>query len=95
MNVLDCPMGPNDASAFTVGDYLRALLTSLWDEEESFSGKRPFGNSGWKNDVYAALVKADLVRGDLDDDGDLNWADEPAADELVHAAIQTMGGASR
>jgi hypothetical protein len=30
---------------------------TLWDEEDSFSGKRPFGNSGWKWDVYTAFLE--------------------------------------
>ena len=32
----------------TVKDYLKTLLHTLWDEEDGFSGKRPFGNSGWQ-----------------------------------------------
>jgi hypothetical protein len=31
----------------TIRDYLRILLETLWEEGEGFSGKRPFGNSGW------------------------------------------------
>ena len=62
MNVLDVPMGENDAEAATVRDYLKDLLSTLWREEEGFSGKRPFGNSGWKYELYAALTAAGLIR---------------------------------
>lgn len=59
--VLDLPMQPNDADAATVRDYLKTLLAKLWEEEESFSGKRPLGNSGWQYDLYKPLVQAGLV----------------------------------
>lgn len=92
-HILDTPMGENDAHAPTVRRYLRALLVKLWDEEESFSGKRPFGNSGWKGDLYAALVKAGHVKGTLDADGDVTSLEEDQrdlADRLVFHAILWM-----
>jgi hypothetical protein len=49
--ILALPMGPNDADAENVREYLKALLTELWREGESFSGKRPFGNSGWEREL--------------------------------------------
>ncbi len=49
--VLDLPLPDNDSGARTVRAYLRALLTELWREEGNFSGKAPFGNSGWQYDV--------------------------------------------
>lgn len=39
--ILALPMDGNDADAKTVGGYLVALLQTLWNEEEGFSGKRP------------------------------------------------------
>lgn len=59
--ILNCPMGPNDAGADTVKDYLKALLGSLWDEGEGFSGKRPFGNSGWEYELIEALQEQGLA----------------------------------
>lgn len=50
INILDILMGENDAGALTVRDYLKALLRRLWLEQEGFSGKRPFGNSGWEDE---------------------------------------------
>ena len=87
MNVLDIPMGPNDANAATIRDYLKKLLFVLWCEGEGFSGKRPFGNSGWEYEVYSALVAAKAVKGSLDDYGDLEEVDTKAADKLVMEAI--------
>lgn len=77
----------------TVREYLTALLTELWQEEESFSGKRPFGNSGWQYEIYTPLVKAGMVPGEIED-GDLIKADTGAADKLVLAMIDYMGGQS-
>jgi hypothetical protein len=47
----------DDNEAFdTVRDYLKGLLQNLWIEGEGFSGKRPFGNSGWEYDLYQPLI---------------------------------------
>jgi hypothetical protein len=59
--VLSLPMEDNDAGAATVKEYLVELLAHLWDEGEGFSGKRPFGNSGWEYDLYEALGNAGLI----------------------------------
>lgn len=49
----------------TVKDYLKELLHTLWSEEASFSGKRPFGNSCWQFDVIRALVTAGYIGGEI------------------------------
>jgi hypothetical protein len=54
-NTLDLKLPENDAGADTVRDYLKALLLKLWEEEEGFSGKRPFGNSGWKHELIGPV----------------------------------------
>ncbi len=48
----DCDAG----SQITVRDYFMALLLGVWEEEEGFNGKRPFGNSGWQHEVINALA---------------------------------------
>ena len=45
----------------TCREYLCALLKTLWREGEGFSGKRPFGNSGWDYDLIDALVSGGCV----------------------------------
>ncbi len=55
-----------DNGPVTLREYFHALLSTLWHEEEGFSGKRPFGNSGWQGDVYRPLAKAGYVTGDED-----------------------------
>lgn len=56
--ILAIKMGPNDAEASTVKEYLVKLLEVLWEEGGGFSGKRPFGNSGWEYELYSALENA-------------------------------------
>lgn len=80
-DVLAVPMQDNDAGADTVRDYLLALLRQLWTEEEWFSGKRPFGNSGWQDEVYNALAVAGLIEPE----------DYSAGDRLVMSAIDALG----
>lgn len=85
--VLATPMQRNDADAATIGDYLRALLADVWKYDEGFNGKRPFGNSGWKGEIYAALVAAQIVPGTIDADGYLDECDDDRADEVIARAI--------
>lgn len=71
----------------TVRDYLHALLETLWDEEEGFSGKRPFGNSGWKYEIYSPLVAGGFISGSLDEDGNATDVDDEHAGEYVRKLI--------
>lgn len=87
--ILDIKMSDNDADAKTVRDYLKALLSAIWEEGESFSGKRPFGNSGWEYDLYRPLVEAGAVKGKIVD-GELADVDERAADQAVFDAIDAL-----
>jgi len=90
--VLDTPMIPNEADAATIRDYLIALLAKLWRDHAYFTGKRPFGTSGWECDLYAALIKAGHIEGSFDEDGYLDTSDDQAGDRLITAAIQALGG---
>jgi hypothetical protein len=90
MNILNLKMAPNDANAKTIREYLRSLLSTLWVEDEGFSGKRPFGNSGWKYEVYEAMVKAGAVSGRIDGEGYLEHVDREAADQMILDAITKL-----
>lgn len=87
--VLAAKMRPNDANAATVKDYLKTLLTEMWVQEEGFSGKRPFGNSGWQWELYITLVQAGFVSGEISDE-ELIQFDEKAADDAILAAIKAL-----
>lgn len=93
--VLALPMRqPNDANAATVRDYLVELLIQLWHSEQAFSGKRPFGNSGWQYDLYLPLIVAGFVPGVLDEDGYIDHVDDRRADAVIASAIRSLGGKS-
>lgn len=88
--ILDLPMGTNDAKAKTIREYLKAILRTLLEEEESFSGKRPFGNSGWQYDLYAPLIKAGAVKGSLDENGYIAECDDKQAERIILSAIEAL-----
>ena len=91
LQVLEVVMGdPNDAKASTVGEYLTALLSTLWTRGENFSGKRPFGNSSWPYEVYSALGRAGYVDATFDEDGLVEEVDSVTADRLILEAIDFM-----
>ncbi len=84
----------NDAQAARVGEYLGLLLSTLWLQGEGFSGKRPFGNSGWEYDVYVALAQAGIIDGLIvDEDGYVASFDRDSqlrTDELILQTIKYM-----
>lgn len=55
-NPLALPIEQDDVdNCPTLGAYLAELLMALLDEQEDFSAKRPFGNSGWEDAIDDAL----------------------------------------
>jgi hypothetical protein len=90
--VLALAMEPNDSGAETIGGYLIALLHELWRDREDFSGKRPFGNSGWPGELERTLIRAGLVSGTLDEWGGIDDVDSKAAFALIDAAIEALAG---
>ena len=88
--VLNLPLADNDADAATVREYLIELLAKVWGEGECFNGKRPFGNSGWDEDLLRPLVANGLVAGRLDAGGYVVDVDRYAAYRLITAAIREL-----
>jgi hypothetical protein len=75
----------------TIREYLQHLLLALWRDKEGFSGKRPFGNSGWDCDLYAALVIAGVVKGKIDHEyNELADVDDEQADRVIARLIRHM-----
>ena len=94
--LLTIPMDENDVGAISIGDFLGELLLTLWNEKEGFSGKRPFGNSAWDYDVYAALIKHGAIPGTLDEDGYVEEIDDiDKADEMICGAIKSAFSMAR
>jgi len=91
-DVLDIQMCPdtNDAGASSIRGYLKALLERLLIKGNEFSGKRPFGNSGWEYDLYAPMVATGFVTGKLDGNGDVEDVDEAFALKLLLGAVRSL-----
>jgi len=88
--VLETPVGPNDAGAGTVREYLVALAEAVWDQGEGFSGKRPWGNSGWEHDLYHALGARGHIRYEQDEHGYCESVDREAGHRLIRQALEAM-----
>lgn len=82
-------------STMTLREYLQALLQTLWNEGEGFSGKRPFGNSGWEYTVYAFLVKSGAVSGHIDEDGHVDGQDNDECNVLMPGLIAAAFGLTK
>lgn len=87
LSALEVRFDSDAGDGLTVRDYLRTLLETLWREGEGFSGKRPFGNSGWEYDLYAPLIKGGFLAGKLDEDGYVEDFDRTEAEAYVFALI--------
>ena len=90
--ILDLEMDPtrNDAGAESVREYFKILLTTLFEEGEGFSGKRPFGNSGWEYELYEPIIKGGALEGKFDSDGCVEEVDDAAAYALIYKAIDAL-----
>lgn len=80
--ILMLPMESNDADAKTLGEFIMLLGAELFEDQEDFSGKRPFGNSGWILDAYTPLIVAGIIDGQLDQYGYLEKVDSDAGDKI-------------
>jgi hypothetical protein len=78
--VLDIRFESSDFNAeVTIREYLKKMLGTLIIEQEGFSGKRPFGNSGWMYDIGEGLAAANAIGGGND------WKMSDVEDILTHA----------
>lgn len=80
-----------DLQECTIREYLTELLLTCWQEGEGFSGKRPFGNSGWQSDVHMALCEGGFIECEFDEDNQPEEWDGDFADQVITAAIKHMG----
>lgn len=87
LTALDLRFSSDAGDDLTVRDYLRTLLQTLWEEKDSFSGKRPLGNSNWEYELYALLIKAGFISGALDEDGYVDTINQTEANRYVAKMI--------
>ncbi|WP_157266520.1 hypothetical protein [Azohydromonas aeria] len=80
---LDVRFDSDAGEGITVRDYLRRLLETLWDEGECFSGKRPFGNSGWEWDLFHPLAVAGFIPGTVQDGAIIDLDDKQRREAIA------------
>lgn len=86
--ILELPVRRHDLGAsLSMRQYFERLFTKLWDDPNHFNGKRPYGNSGWKWDVYVTLIKHGVIDGNLDEDDCVAEIDEKKASEFISEEI--------
>lgn len=83
--IFDCDLGE-----VTIREYLVELSRQVWIHDEGFSGKRPFGNSEWKGDVYTALAIGGFIDGEQDEDGYWFDTDDAEGDRIIEACFNRL-----
>lgn len=80
-NLLAHSFTPHDiGDEMTVRQYLAKLLLAVLEEGECFSGKRPFGNSGWEENLVIPAIECGALRGEIDL-SDPGWPEATGWDE--------------
>lgn len=88
---LECRFDSDVGDNITIRDYLYAQLLTLWKEGESFSGKRPFGNSGWQHDLYYPLVRDGFIAGTVNEEYvDYQITDKVEARQYINSLIKAI-----
>lgn len=88
--LLDTEFEWDDAGGTTtLRKSFQLLLKTLFEEGESFSGKRPLGDSSWEWSLGIGLVDAGLLEGDTDDP-DENYFDYSEFLQLIFNAIDEL-----
>ena len=59
---------PFEDKKITLREYCGLMLKQLWQEGDCFSGKYPFGDSGWDHQIYYALIHQGFIEGTIDGD---------------------------
>lgn len=82
--ILELPVMRWDlGDTLSMKQYFERLFIKLWEEPDSFSGHRPWGNSGWKWDIFVTLIKHKVIEGELDEDGCVKEVNEKAASKFI------------
>ncbi len=89
--MLELVIDNTDLGRVTIREYMKALLDELLTSGESFSGKRPFGNSGWEGFAAAALITAKQLKGMTDDEEGYAYGyDEQEYAELLSKMVEAL-----
>ena len=86
-DLLSIELGDNDSGKATLGGFLAGMI--------DLETKRPYGNSGWEWDLYAALVRAEKIDGTFNEYGEVENIDHHAAHALIEQAAKEIRGMFR
>jgi hypothetical protein len=90
LELLDKEFYCNDFDkSITLRQYFIMMLLKVFHEQEMFSGKRPFGNSGWVYDLASDLAEAGLVNVTRDEYGYVEDIPDDF-DDLIAACINAL-----
>lgn len=90
--ILNARIKEEDSGAESLKDFFKKMLQAVFDEDEGFSGKRPFGNSGWQYGLAIELVRAGVLDGTFtEEDGfpeaKFDWAEY---NRVIKLAIESL-----
>lgn len=88
-DALDTRFDSMDIGTVTARQYLKRLLHDLLMKGESFSGKRPFGNSGWEHELANPLIQAGVISGEIVD-GYAEITDEEEYQQALAALVAAL-----
>ena len=81
-DLLGVELGDNDSGKATLGGFLAGMI--------DLETKRPYGNSGWVWDLYAALVRAGKIDGTFNEYDEVENIDTRAANALIEQAAKEI-----
>lgn len=71
----------------TIRYFFYEILKKLWAEQQNFNSKRLFGNSDWDGDLIVCLIKNEIIKGEVDEDGYIVHYDEEELNNVVINSI--------
>lgn len=72
-DILKLPVMADADAGPDIRSYLAELFKVLISEGDSFSAKRPLGNSDWEAQLAVALIRGGAITGSIDSDGEPNF----------------------
>jgi hypothetical protein len=80
-----------DGDDISVREYLHLLLSKVWEEQEGFNAKRPFGDSGWEYDLFMPLAQAGFIDAKRVVDAEDGSVDFDFDDQQIRLASAYVG----
>ena len=89
--ILDIEFDSIDLGEVSIRHYFKKLLVMMWIDD-NFSAKRPFGKSKWRHEICYALVKHNIIGGNVDRDSCSigKWFDKAEADKIIVKLIASL-----